>query len=121
VDVSEHYQVVRDDLGEEGGCDHCGHGRYWTIVYGAGTPNGEVGVGSSWMDKGLAEDICGLMNDAYASGYEAGIEVGPEVNAEEAKLVAFFQSAEGDKLGRDGDYDNLTPAETAIRFMKKHR
>lgn len=44
---------------------------------------------------------------------------GIERNAEEIKLIAFFNTAEGDDLGRGGDYDNLTPAETAIRAMKK--
>lgn len=38
---------------------------------------------------------------------------------QEAKLVAFFRSPEGDKLGRDGDHDNLSPADTAIRAMKR--
>ena len=40
-------------------------------------------------------------------------------NEEEKKLVAFFRSKEGDELGRDGDHDNLSPAETAIRAMRK--
>ncbi len=38
--------------------------------------------------------------------------------SEEQKLVEFFRSPEGDQLGRDGDYDHLTPAETAIRAMR---
>ena len=38
---------------------------------------------------------------------------------EEQKLVAFFRSEEGDELGRAGDYDGLSPAETAIRAMKE--
>lgn len=37
------------------------------------------------------------------------------------KLVAFFRSAEGDELGRDGDYDNLCPADTAIRAIRDLR
>lgn len=36
---------------------------------------------------------------------------------EEQKLVRFFRTLEGDGLGRRGDYDNLSPAETAIRAM----
>lgn len=38
---------------------------------------------------------------------------------EEQKLVAFFRSREGSRLGNQGDHDNLTPAETAIRAMKE--
>lgn len=34
------------------------------------------------------------------------------------KLIAFFQSPEGDELGRAGDYDNLSPADTAIRAIR---
>lgn len=40
---------------------------------------------------------------------------------EEEKLVAFFRSKEGADLGRDGDYDNLSPAETAIRAIRDLR
>lgn len=111
--MSEHYRVEQDDLGGESPCKHCGHGQFWTIVSGTGET--EVGVGTSWGDQSLAVDICDLMNDAY----DAGREADPLANAEEAKLVAFFRSKEGDKLGRDGDYDNLSPAETAIRAMRE--
>lgn len=40
-------------------------------------------------------------------------------NSEERKLVEFFRSPEGDQLGRDGDHDNLSPADTAIRAMRR--
>ena len=40
-------------------------------------------------------------------------------DTEEAKLVAFFRSPEGDWLGRNGDYDGLSPAETAIRAIRR--
>ena len=53
------------------------------------------------------------VNDAYAAGQENAVD-----NAEEEKLVAFFRSPEGDALGRAGDYDNLSPAETAIRAIR---
>lgn len=39
--------------------------------------------------------------------------------SEEQKLVDFFRSEEGSLLGSQGDHDNLTPAETAIRAMQK--
>ena len=45
-----------------------------------------------------------------------------EAKSEMSKLVRFFRSREGDALGRDGDHDNLSPADTAIRAMRRlHR
>lgn len=85
---------------------------YYTVVFGHGEDATEIG--SAWKDHELCSDICDLMNDAF----EAGQEHAPPDNAEEAKLVAFFRSPEGDALGRAGDYDNLSPAETAIRAMR---
>lgn len=41
------------------------------------------------------------------------------MKTEKQKLVDFFRSDEGDELGRAGDHDNLTPAETAIRAMRE--
>jgi len=93
------------------GCQHCGHDQYWTVVSGHG--DDAVEIGTSWGDKELAEDVCDLMNMAFSAGQED-----PASNKEEEKLVAFFRSPEGNKLGRDGDHDNLTPAETAIRAMR---
>lgn len=107
--MTDFYRVEEEN---ENGCDKCGHGCYWTIVSGEG--DSEIGIGTSWGDKELADDVCDLMNQAYESGRESS---DPLVNEEEAKLVAFFNSPEGSKLGRDGDYDHLTPAETAIRAM----
>lgn len=47
------------------------------------------------------------------------INFGPiETHSEYAKLVAFFRSQDGAELGRQGDHDNLSPAETAIRIMR---
>lgn len=95
-------------------CTQCGHGSYYTIVYN--DENGEeTEIGQAWGDQEIAEDICDLMNMAYDAGRESPEEV---YNAEEMKLVEFFRSPEGDKLGRDGDHDELTPAETAIRAMR---
>jgi hypothetical protein len=106
-DQQDFYRVVA----EPGGCEHCGHEKLWTIVH---DENGEeVGEGSSWGDQEHAQDICDLMNMAYDRGQESQVD-----NAEEAKLVAFFRTPEGDKLGRDGDHDQLSPAETAIRAMR---
>lgn len=39
--------------------------------------------------------------------------------SENQKLVDFFRSDEGAELGLQGDYDELTPAETAIRAMRE--
>jgi len=41
--------------------------------------------------------------------------------SEQQKLVEFFRSDEGEALGRQGDHDNLTPAETAIRAIRDLR
>lgn len=48
------------------------------------------------------------INGGDASGFTSEYE----------KLVAFFRSQEGAELGRQGDHDNLSPAETAIRAMR---
>lgn len=61
-----HYRVVEDDFSN--GCKHCERGKHWTIAHGRG--DDEIAVGTSWGDKGLADDICDLMNDAYAAGGE---------------------------------------------------
>lgn len=61
--------------------------------------------------KTLQKDLA-LMNARYVAASTG-------MSLEEKKLVAFFKSGEGDSLGREGDHDNLTPAETAIRAMRK--
>lgn len=109
--MSDHYRLVEDDLGTDG-CKHCGHGFMWTLESGHG--GNEIRIGTSWGDKELAQDICELMNDAYESGRESD----PAINAEESKLVAWFRN-EGKKLGDEGDYHNWSPAETAIRAMRR--
>lgn len=40
-------------------------------------------------------------------------------NAEERKLVEFFRSPEGAQIGVDGDHDGLSPADTAIRAIRR--
>jgi len=40
------------------------------------------------------------------------------VKTEEQKLVEFFRSDAGAGFGREGDYLELTPAETAIVVMR---
>jgi len=110
ADEQQGFYRVEEDASYEA-CKHCGHGTYWTIVSGTGEDVFACGI--SYGDKEAAEDICDLMNMAYDRGQESQID-----NAEEAKLVEFFCSAEGDRLGRDGDHDNLSPAETAIRAIR---
>jgi hypothetical protein len=103
---SQFYRVERSS--SDSGTD------YYTVVYGYGDDATEIG--SSWKDFELCSDICDLMNDAFTAGQEHQ-DSAPD-NSEEAKLVAFFRSPEGDALGRAGDYDNLSPAETAIRAIR---
>lgn len=105
------YRVEKTD--DPGECLNCKqHCAMWTIVFNDGDDPTEIG--QSWGDREMADDICDLMNMAFEAGLEHVVN-----NAEEEKLVAFFRSPEGDKLGREGDYDNLSPAETAIRAMRK--
>lgn len=104
------YRLEKSDSAGE--CQGCGQScEMWTIVFDSdGEP---CEVGTSWGHKETAEDICDLMNMAYDAGQESQID-----NAEEQKLVEFFRSREGDAIGRNGDHDSLTPAETAIRAMR---
>lgn len=50
-------------------CAHCMQGMMWTIVSGRGAD--EVGIGTSWGDEELANDICELMNMAHDAAMEA--------------------------------------------------
>jgi hypothetical protein len=111
--MSDEQRFYRVEIaaGQEG-CKHCGEGTFYTVVSGTGAD--ECEVGQSWGHKESVEDICDLMNMAYDAGQESTVS-----NAEEDKLVAFFRSSDGDRLGRDGDADNLSPAETAIRAMRR--
>lgn len=104
----EPYRVIVDDSHKS--CTQCGEGKFWTVVHGRGED--EFGIGTSWGDEELANDVCDLMNMALDRGRD---EV--TVNAEEEKLVAFFRG-DGERIGRAGDYDELSPAETAIRAMR---
>jgi len=50
-------------------CEHCSHGQLWTVIFG---PTGaETQIGQSWGDRELVEDICDLMNDAFAHGRDS--------------------------------------------------
>lgn len=109
--MNDHYRVIVD----RGGCKHCHEGRLWTIVSGAG--DDEIAIGSSFGEEEHTQDICDLMNMAYATGIEAS-DVATEATAEVDKLIEFFNN-EGESIGRDGDYNNLSPAETAIQAMRK--
>lgn len=44
-----------------------------------------------------------------------------EAQRETRKLIDWFRSREGDTLGRNGDLDNLSPADCAIRAMRELR
>lgn len=44
-----------------------------------------------------------------------------EAQRELRKLIDWFRSPEGDTLGRNGDIDNLSPADCAIRAMRELR
>ena len=65
--MSDFYRVALADGG--GGCNACGHGQYWSVVWGAGED--ECQIGTSWGDKEVAEDICDLMNMAFEAGKES--------------------------------------------------
>lgn len=107
--MADHYRVELS-AGDEG-CAHCGQGQQWTVVSGQGEE--AIEIGTSWGDKEHAEDICDLMNMAYDAGKEAETS-----NVEEDKLVAFFRG-DGSAMGREGDHNNWTPAETAIHFLRR--
>jgi hypothetical protein len=70
------YRVVTDDPKQ---CVTCGRVAFWTIAYGVGEE--ETGIGMSWEDKEMAEDICELMNMAYGAGTERNAPV--PIEAEE--------------------------------------
>lgn len=57
------YRVEQDDLG----CHACGQGASFTVVDPTGTASG-----TSWMDKGAAEDQCDDLNRAYTLGVQSG-------------------------------------------------
>jgi len=44
-----------------------------------------------------------------------------EAQRELRKLIDWFRSREGDTIGRNGDADNLSPADCAIRAMRELR
>jgi len=95
-------------------CARCHEGETWTVK----GPDG-LCIGQSWAgDEAECNSLetAEMLNGAYCLGQQSKVS-----NAEEDKLVAFFRSAEGDSLGRDGDADGLTPAETAIRAIRELR
>lgn len=64
LSVSGPYRVELDPHGGE--CLHCEQKcQLWTIVRGQG--DAECGIGQSWGNKDMAEDICYLMNMAASS------------------------------------------------------
>jgi hypothetical protein len=82
--VSTYYRVEPSDTGGSA-CEHCGRGGYWTIIYG---PDGdETEIGTAWEDRGLADDICDLMNMAFDAGMETALAdpVPPEAACEAAE------------------------------------
>jgi hypothetical protein len=64
------YYRVKMAAGEDG-CEHCGAGKMWAIVYIEHGDTEETEVGQTFGDRGLADDICDLMNMAYEAGLEA--------------------------------------------------
>lgn len=42
----------------------------------------------------------------------------PKIKADEWLLVELFRSSEFESEGRQGDYDNLRPCQTAVRLLK---
>jgi hypothetical protein len=111
--TEQQFYRVEESVNGRMACD-CEQCTVWTITYDDSEP---TEIGTSWQGpdgKETAEDICDLLNMAYAAGQESKVD-----NKEEAKLVTFFRSPEGDAIGRDGDADCLSPAETAIRWIRR--
>ena len=59
--MKPYYRVVLD----KDGCPRCNNGAYWTIC-----DEDDVAIGTSWMDREFADDICALMNMAFEDGKE---------------------------------------------------
>jgi hypothetical protein len=108
--MSDHYRVERR-TGDNSGCAHCGHDLQWTVVSGQG--DDAIEIGTSWGDKELADDVCELMNMAFAAGQEQATD-----NSQEEMLVEFFRG-EGAAMGREGDHRNWTPGYTAVHFLRR--
>lgn len=97
------YRVVEDvSLGNDEGCKHCGHGTYWTVV--SGTGDDEVGIGTSWGYKELADDVCDLMNDAFIAGQERRTEPATPPKERDSEALAWALRAHEDlaKMLADG-------------------
>lgn len=95
-------------------CDKCGHGTRWGFEVTGGdgrwtslSPNIRVD------DRDFAGLIVTALNYAYDHGKDCATD-----DTEQQKLVAFFKG-DGEKLGAEGDYDRLSPADTAIRAMRR--
>lgn len=54
----------------DSGCEKCGHGRIWDIIQ----PTGSA-MGTSYEDHEEAEEICDLLNSAYALGRASNARV----------------------------------------------
>lgn len=109
--TAENDTVAYTAILETEACARCHEGETWTVK----GPDG-LCIGQSWAGdeaKCNAIETAEMLNGAYGHGQLSKVS-----NAEEEKLVAFFRSPEGDRLGRDGDADNLSPAETAIRAIR---
>lgn len=57
------YRVEQDDPG----CTQCGQGATWNVIDPTGAANG-----TSWMDRGTAEEQCDDLNRAYILGAQSG-------------------------------------------------
>jgi hypothetical protein len=57
-EMSENYRVEVD----RGGCDHCGAGKTWTVVFD------DVAIGESFSIEEHAQDLADYMNQALERG-----------------------------------------------------
>jgi hypothetical protein len=80
--TQEAYRVVPDG----DGCIQCGHNKMWTIE----GPD-EVRIGSSWGEQEFTEDVCDLMNMAFAAGQEASV-ARSETEASDAARYRWWRS-----------------------------
>lgn len=98
------------------------------VVRVLGIKGGQVKIGvkappATEVDRGEIRDRKDvergkLRQPAPATEDPADLITDAEAQRELRKLIEFFRG-EGSQLGNDGDHDGLSPADTAIRAMRK--
>lgn len=72
-----------------------------------------------------AGDACGISFSKKAAlecakGFKGGrvVELHEPRKKDETPLVHFFNSPEGELMGQDGDHHDLTPEQTAVKWLR---